>query len=708
MRSPKTHKFGFMHQTIHRLTTFALLLLAASASAETKISFRQITKTFPVAVQRGTKSEVKVHSNFPLTGAHSTFFAPAGVKMKYTEKKPAKVEWADPQELDIGAGYRFQVTVPKNQVSGVYEYRIATDQAVSSVGQLFVTDHPVVKETKKKNDTREQAQSVSVPAAICGVIEAFEDVDYYKLKGKKGQRWTMQIYAQRVTRKIHCMAIRYPKIHLMDSMLTLYGPEGDVVCENDNFVGGDSLLTCTLPEDGEYTLQVRDLRYAGDPRYVYCVEVSAQPQVFGVFPLAVQAGRGKLQTVDSLFVSTSFSLQAKNRSALWTRLSAPTGLSGSYPVLISPFRQTTQVGTNSIRTAKNLQVPFGVSGRFDKRGQRHLYRFPAKKGRYYKFQVQSQRQSFAVDSVLTIFDKNGKQLQRADDGWFTKDAHCYFQAPANGDYFVEVRDLNQRGGKRFIYHLQGEASGPDFELYGEYYYGMMSPGGQAIWFARIARLNGFKGPVEIRAENLPKGVTMTPVTVPAGMSECGLIFSADQKAKINASLVKITGRALVDRGSKKKVPIIRPARITCELRRAGASAFVRCPIKTQLLAVTKPLDVLEVVATPKELTLKRGNTATIQVQIKRNPKYTDQVLLDMAFTFYSRTYGRQLPPGVAIDSAKSELKLTGDKLVGKIVLRAGATALQVKRHPVAAMARVPITYSIMTNYASNPLHLSVE
>ena len=49
--------------------SLAVLLLLHGTSvlcAESKISFRQLTRTFPVAVQRGTTREIEVSSNFTL------------------------------------------------------------------------------------------------------------------------------------------------------------------------------------------------------------------------------------------------------------------------------------------------------------------------------------------------------------------------------------------------------------------------------------------------------------------------------------------------------------------------------------------------------------------------------------------------------------------------------------------------------------------
>jgi len=56
---------------------------------------------------------------------------------------------------------------------------------------------------------------------------------------------------------------------------------------------------------------------------------------------------------------------------------------------------------------------------------------------------------------------------------------------------------------------------------------------------------------------------------------------------------------------------------------------------------------------------------------------------------------------------ESKLRLAGNTLEGTIVLEASDKALPVQRLPIAALARVSITFSITTNYASNPVYLTV-
>lgn len=702
------------------LVAGAMLVVPRPGVAEHKISYRQITRTHPIAVQRGKKARVRVWSNFTLDNSHSTFFMPAGIRMTQVKEPPKKIEFFEPKELDQGEDFGFDVEVPAGQVSGVYEYRVATDQAVSSVGHLLVTDHPVVTETAGDNNTPKTAQSVSVPSAVCGNIADFEDVDLYRIRGRAGQELVCQIFAQRVTRLIHCMAIQYPKIHLMDSYLTLRDERGRVVAENDNFVGGDAMLRCRLPSSGDYFLEVRDSRYAGDPRYVYCVEITEGPLAMATFPVAVQRGHStSVEVVETHSINVPRVPGRERRQITWdvaadavvgwrrVRIQGADSRPGPVvPQLVSPHPQRAADGRNlTVALAMPLELPVGISGRFQRPGQTHFYRFQAKKQDVVKIDVQSQRRGLAVDGVVLVMDAKGKILATADDGSFTKDAGLSFRAPADGEYVIGVRDLNRRAGDRFIYHMSVEPSGPDFEVHGEYYYGMLAPGGHAAWFVRLNRLNGFDGPVEVLVDRLPRGVTCQPVVIPSGFNHCALVFSADGKAPVNASLVRVRGRAKVlrDRG---EVEVVREANVLGELRRAGASRFVRMPIRTQLLGVTRPLDLHAVTATPLNVTLKPGGTSTITVRIKRSPEYSEQVLLNMALLFFNKTVGEQLPPGVSVQGEATR-KLTGDILETTFTLAATATAKPVSRWPIAVVARVPITYTIMTSYASNPVFLTV-
>jgi len=227
-----------------------------------------------------------------------------------------------------------------------------------------------------------------------------------------------------------------------------------------------------------------------------------------------------------------------------------------------------------------------------------------------------------------------------------------------------------------------------------------------IWFARLKRYAGFTGPVEIEVQGLPAGVSATPVTIPGGMNHCAIILSADSNAEIDASLVKVMGRSTVKDSRGDELELVRQGRVFCEQQSSGGSQQ-RFPISTQIVGITKPLDITNFTASPAQVTLKKGEKVEIDIHLERSESFKDAVTLAMSFDYFASKLGEQLPPGVTMD-AKSTSRLTGETLDGKIILAATDKALAVEKLPIAVIARVSITFSITTNYCSNPVLLTVE
>lgn len=689
----------------------------AKKDAPSKIGFRQLVAFKPAAVQQGDKRQIQLHTSYTLDGTHSVFFDQPGIKMIFAEPKPK----AAPRRGrgSVGTPFAFDIEVPQDQPTRIYECRVATDQAVSSVSHLLVTPYPVIEEVEKKdNNTYDTAQEVTVPSTVCGIVEKSEDLDCYKFKGKKGQEVTIQVYAQRVTEAIHTM--QTSGVYLMDSILTLYGPQKQIVAQNDNFIKSDSLITFKLPADGEYVFEIRDARYVGTGKYAYCIEISDTPFVNYTMPMAVQKGKTADVNLHGFALkgqekATFSAADAKETGWAQRTFTTPAGKTNAVWTLISDNPQVVAPNTNtSMEKAFPLTLPVGVSGQLTEAEQTHYYSFKAKKDQYYSFDLMANRIDLPLDCVMEVLDGkakpqrvyvNGGANTEADDGLSTKDVNFYFKAPADGEYYVTVRDLHDRGGERFAYHLSAEPSGPEFEVHGEYYYAQIAPGTNMMWFARVKRLNEFDGPIELNIEGLPEGVSLEPVTLPPGVNDCGLILKASKDAPINASLVKISGKAKVPGPDGKEQEIVRYGRITCEIQ-SGGGGQARWPINTSIVGVTKPLDLLEVKATPSEITLKPGQSAEIKVTIKRSEAYKDPVVLATAFEYFNSKFGQQLPPGVTL-SKKSKTRLAGKTLEGTLIIEASDKAKPIKRFPFAAMARVGITFSITTNYASNVIYLTI-
>lgn len=688
----------------------ALFAFSVSAHAETKVGFRQLGSTTPIVVERGKKSEINIRSNYTLDGAYKVLFDRPGITAELLETEPIKAPRSGRGRP--GTPFRFSVDVPADQPTGIYELRVATATAVSSIAHLVVTDLPVFHEdVKKENGTPDTAVELTVPTAVSGMCEKTEDVDCYRIQAKAGQSVTFEIFAQRVTQAVHSMQSGNGT-YLMDPILTLMTSAGQVIAQNDNHVGGDAFIAHTFASDGDYVLSVRDARYIGNTKYVYCLQISDRPYAHTVFPMAVQRGQSvdvkvvghQLGRTDVATVDSS----REDETLGWrdVSLQVEAGMTNPVSVLVSNNPQVAAVdGNHTEDSAATITFPTGVSGRFTAADQTHRFRFQAKKDSYYVFDVMSSRVDLPLDAVLEVHDVDGKKLAEADDGLQTKDATLYFKAPSDGEYVVSIRDLHDRGGERFQYHLRAEPSGPDFEVHGEYYYSQIAPGTRMAWFVKLKRLNGFAGPVEILVEDLPDGVSYEPVTIPEGMNHCLVNLVAAKDARIDASLVKVAGQALLPVAHDKQTTVTRYGRITCELQSQGGGQ-ARWPVRTSIVGIVEPLDLLSVTATPTELYLLRGGKAEFTVRIERSKEFKEPVTLAMAFMYFTNNFGDQLPPGVTV--AKSSTgRLSGDTLEGKIILEATDKAVLVDRLPIAALARVPITFSITTNYASNPVYLTV-
>ena len=127
------------------------------------------------------------------------------------------------------------------------------------------------------------------------------------------------------------------------------------------------------------------------------------------------------------------------------------------------------------------------------------------------------------------------------------------------------------------------------------------------------------------------------------------------------------------------------------------------------MGVTEPLDLQSVTANPEEITLKPGEKKEIIVKIEQNPEYKDPVTIVFDFKYFRNVLGAQLPPGVTV-AKESTSNPEWEKDRGKS--HSGShqgrqeTFVRVNRLPIAVLARVSITFSITTNYTSNPIYLT--
>src|SRR5579871_1044458 len=480
-----------------------LLLILCPVPVAAQISYPMITHTTPVAVQRGKTTEISVDGQMDFQGVYKALFEGSGITAEIVPSSPANTTQASTPRKNSSSqksqtrSVKLKLTVNPDASLGVREFRLASGLGISSIGQLVVVDDPVIVESGD-NNTPGKANSITLPCAVCGRIEAVEDVDYFKFHAEAGQILTFEVLCARLEDKIHDLQKH------ADPMLTLFDSRGRELAANDDTYFADPLLTFTVPETADYTLQIRDSKYDGDPRWVYALLATNRPYVSHVFPMAGNPEQTlSVEPVGSAKAAQSrIALQVPSQPGIHS-VSLDVGGVKSNPVAIisSPLPQVLEQEPNdTLEQATRISIPCGINGRIGTRRDLDHFFFHATKGKAIRFEVKARRfgsplQS-SLDSVLDVLTPKGAVLANNDDA-FGKDAALVFTPPADGDYILRIRDLNSKGGETAIYYIEADWARPEFSLRCDPDKAMIGPGSSTAWYVHVTRSNGFTRPVRV-------------------------------------------------------------------------------------------------------------------------------------------------------------------------------------------------------------------
>lgn len=689
-----------------RPTLGLLALLTAPAAATAQTSFPMVTHATPVAVQRGTSSEVTVACRTStLFGAYKVLVEGAGVTAEVVPAKDAKPADAK-QPPPAVPSVKLKVTVASDAAPGVREFRIASSVGLSSLGQLVIVDAPVVPEAAG-NTLPAKAQAIPVPSVVCGRIKSVENVDYYQFTGKAGQVLTLEVHCARIQDKIHDLQKH------ADPLVAIYDADGKELAANDDGNFADPVLEFKVPKDGRYRVAVRDAKYDGNPSWSYALAITDKPYARHVFPMGVNPGKEMaVEPVGSARLAQPIwkvSTPIEPGPRLVT-LPYPGGQTNPVPVVVTPLPLASEVEPNDTpQGATRITLPCGVNGRIGVKRDLDHFVFKAAKGKAVRLEVFARRFGTVLqselDSQIDVMTPAGKVLATNDD-LNGKDAGLTFTPPADGDYVVRVRDLNNKGGEGFVYYLEVDFARPDFAIKCDPTKAMIGPGSRTAWYVQVTRSNGFAGPVKVEVQGLPAGVTVNPLTVPANMTQGCLVVSAVPDAKVGASIVSVVGTAEAVDENGKPVTLARTATALEEIYMPGGGRG-RFDAGMNAVAVTAPSDVLQVKVKQNRVVLKPGEQVKIEVEVVRRADYDKGLTLDVILRHLGSIYGNPLPPGVTMVDGASKT-LLGTKNSGHIVLKAAPDAAECTDVPICVQAYVPINFVVKIGYASEPILVTVK
>ena len=531
-----------MMRTPLALTAAVFLSLAARAWADPP----QLTGSSPLGVQRGVAAEVTFQG--ANLAANPQLVAPF----------PVTVE---PAPGGDAAKFKLKLTAGPGTPVGMYPIRVKTDDGISNP-LIFAVGQVAQAAEVEENSTFEQAQAVPVPVVVEGQAPA-SDVDYFKFPGKKGQKVVVDAQCARIGSTVD------PAIRLTNAR------HGYIAAADDSpGLMTDARLVATLPEDGEYVVELSDTKYQGGARPIYRLLIGAVPVADEAYPIGGKRG-------DSLALELrGGTLAAPTMANL--PLNVPAGVATFRPQVPGqpdPPLEVELIAPLAIGDAPEVlepadpaappargPAPAAFNGRLDPAGDEDRFAVAVTPGTAYRARVLASEYGSALDGQLQVLGAAGAVLAQGDDQnspspvpaatvpLISPDPSVDFTPPAGvAEVTLVLRDLEGRGGVGFPYRIVVEPIAPTFDVKMAEAQVSIPKGGTAAVPVTITR-RGYTGPITLTVLEPPPGLVVRPGTIPDGQAAGALTVSAAADAAFGAVELKVVGQGVTPAG-----PIVRPA-----------------------------------------------------------------------------------------------------------------------------------------------------
>ncbi len=497
--------------------TFALFAMGFMAAPLAQAAYPEFSSTKPNGGQRGTEVKLTVTGG-KLDDFEGFIFMSPGFTLKSVDKVAAgKVDTTIAIAADVPLGNHF--------------LRIRTKSGISHQRQFFVGLYPNVDE-KEPNDDFNAPQTVAFNQTVEGVVQN-EDVDYYRLLGvKKGQRISLEIDGLRLG-----YTPFDPYLAILDKGRFELGSSDDTILHRM-----DGYVSIVAPEDGDYTLMVRESSYRGSGNSYYRLHVGSFRRPDVVYPAGGKAG----STVTARFIDRSGESFEESivlpstedpNYMLFTKAqdSPPSG----NPFRIVGFDNSLEAEPNDEQAKATVCTTGGsiaLNGIIEKPSDIDFFKVTLKKGQELIVQAFAQILGSPLDSVVNIYNLKGGSIGSNDDGGGRRrlDSKVKVTIPADGEYFVRVTDHLERGGPNFVYRIEFSASEPSIKFASPNYnvndsYGRqfiaVPKGGRYATLVNLTR-NNANGDMNFEMPALPQGVKLLTTSISKDLPNTMLLFEA--------------------------------------------------------------------------------------------------------------------------------------------------------------------------------------
>ncbi len=636
-----------------RLAGFAVLILSAVPSSVWGSS-PALSTIIPRGAQRGTEVEV-AFNGARLEDAQELMIYQPGIEVTgFTVVNGGQVK----AKLKIAA----------DCAPGTKRMRVRCASGISDLRTFMVGPLPVVAEVEPNSEFT-TPQAIPMNVTIDGTV-ANEDVDYFVVEAKKGERITAEVEAIRLGDSFFDVYVAI----LNDARFEL------ATSDDAALIWQDGMASVVAPADGKYIVQVRESSFGGGS-YYRC-HIGNYPRPLGVVPAGGKPGETlKLKFVGDVAGDfereVTLPLDADPDFSVYAGDERGASPSGNRFRLINLDNVIEAEPNEDIGHASKGPAPGAYNGVLSSKDDVDFYGFTATKGQVFDISVFARRLRSELDPILVVYNAQGGGLASNDDA-AGPDSALRFTAPADGEYFVRVYDHLGRGGPGYHYRIEVTAIAPELTLGIAEFQQYVEPKiaiaqGNRLPLLITAGRKDFGGPLEFLGENLPPGITIEHAGMRADESVTQILLVAAPDAPVGGKICNILGK-LTD-PNQPNANIVGPTRQDVILIRGqNQIPFWTEPVKGLAIAVAQKAPFTLQIVEPK-VPLVQGGQAKLKVVAVREGDFKAPIKIELVMNPPGMNSSREVSIPEGQNEAFIDINAAGNARVGeyKLAVRGEAT-----------------------------------
>ena len=339
------------------------------------------------------------------------------------------------------------------------------------------------------------------------------------------------------------------------------------------------------------------------------------------------------------------------------------GLTAPQPnfLRVSPFPNALEVEPNNDvahATPAGKDLPLAFNGIIQEKGDVDFFKFKAQKGVAYEMHVYARSLRSPLDAVLEVYNDKGARLALNDDAG-TPDSYLRWQAPADGEFCLQVHDQLMRGGPLYSYRVEVTTVQPGLFTYlpemvinsSQQRRAIPVPKGNRYATLVHLRRADIGGDAVLEPRDLPAGVTFTTNRIDKSVDTVPMVFEAKADAapaqKTVAILPKLTE-------PPKDTKVVADVLQRVEVAENGNQrAYYGVEEHTLAFAITDEVPVTIECLQPKVPILQNGSM-NLKVVAERRKDFKGPIQFEVLYA----PPGIGTPGGVSIPEGQTEGHVT--------------------------------------------------